>query len=541
MKIIEHAEGLPRKTESLCPECKKTVPAEVFERDGKVWLKKTCKYHGEQEELYWGDVRLYNKAKNFAQDGKEIENPNTEENRGCPWDCGLCPRHKSHTALGNIVLTNRCDLACWYCFFYAKEGQPVYEPSLEQIRKMMEALRVERPIGCNALQLTGGEPTMRDDLVDIIKMAREVGFDHIQLNTDGVKMAHDPQVARDVRKAGVNTLYLSFDGVTAKTNPKNHWEVPHVIESCRKTTGLYQYSKLGRHNPLGIIFVPTVINGVNDHELGGIIEYAVKNSDVVRGVNFQPVSLVGRMSRQEREKQRITIPDAIKKIDEQVDWLSADDFYPVPCVAPITNLIEVLTGKPRYKLTAHFACGMATYAVRDKKRGMVPITKFVDIEGLMEFFETEAGSMQNGGSKVRSGMNMVKRLRGFVDLKEQPRGLNFAKILFKVLVKNDYEALGELQTKSMFIGMMHFMDPYNYDVARVQRCEIHYAVPDGRIIPFCSFNVVPEEYRDVIQAKYSVPADVWEKRTGKKLSEDKYRRKLDENGKLVLQPPERKI
>jgi len=534
MKIIEHAQGLPRKTESLCPECKKTVPAEVFERDGKVWIKKTCEYHGEQEELYWGDVHLYNRAKKFAQDGWGIENPNTEEKQGCPWDCGLCPRHKSHTALGNIVLTNRCDLACWYCFFYAKEGQPVYEPSLEEIRKMMVAMKEEKPIGCNALQLTGGEPTIREDLVEIIEMARDVGYDHVQLNTDGIRMAKEPELVKKVRAAGVNTVYLSFDGVTKKTNPKNHWEVPYVLDNCRQTVGLYPGTGMGRNFPLGIVLVPTVINGYNDHELGDILNFAVENMDVIRGVNFQPVSLVGRMSRQERAEQRITIPDAIKKIEEQTDWLTRDDFYPVPCVAPITNLVEVLTGKPRYKLTAHFACGMATYVLKDKNRGMVPITRFVDVEGLMEFFNAQAEDIQRGKSKVAAGVKLLAKLRGFVDKEQQPSDLNFAKIMFEVLVKNDYDALAELQLRSLFIGMMHFMDPYNYDTDRVERCEIHYAVPDGRIIPFCSFNVVPEKYRDVIQDRFSVPAEKWEEKTGKKLADDKYHRKLDEDGNLII-------
>lgn len=533
MKVIEHASGLPRKTESLCPECKETVPAEVFERDGKVWIRKECKYHGEQEELYWGDIRLYNKAAKFAQEGWGIENPITKEDRGCPWDCGLCPRHKSHTALGNIVLTNRCDLTCWYCFFYAKEGQPVYEPSMEELRKMMLALRNEKPVGCNALQLTGGEPTLREDLLEIVAMAREVGFDHVQLNSDGIRLAHDPELVKNIRIAGINTIYLSFDGVSPKTNPKNHWEAPMVLDNCRQTKGLYRFAGIGKNHNMGVVFVPTVINGYNDHELGPILDYAVENLDIVRGVNFQPVSLVGRMSRREREKQRITIPDAIHKMAEQTGWLEADDFYPVPCVAPITNFVEALTNKPRYKLSAHFACGMATYALKDDKRGMVPITRFVDVDGLMEFFDEQAHSVKDGGSKVAAGVKLLSKVRGFVDKKQQPSGLNFPKIMFDVLVKNDYHALAEMQHRSLFIGMMHFMDPYNYDTERVNRCEIHYAVPDGRIIPFCSFNVIPERYRDKIQENFSVPAESWERKTGRKLKDDKYRRKLDKDGNLV--------
>jgi uncharacterized radical SAM superfamily Fe-S cluster-containing enzyme len=329
-------------TTSLCPKCLEVIPAYVFERDGKVWITKKCPKHGRTEDLYWGDAAMYRKAKRFAHDGRGVENPQIKKDGPieCPKDCGLCGMHKSHTALANIALTTRCDRNCWYCFFYAERLGYVYEPSMGQIRDMLSRLRNERPVPCNAIQLTGGEPTLRPDLIDIIKLCKEEGFDHVQLNTNGIRISQDAGFARKIREAGVNTLYLSFDGLTPKTNIKNHWEIPGVLGNCRKAG-------------LRSVLVPTVIKGQNDHELGGIIRFGVKNIDAVSGVNFQPVSLVGMMPRKERDKHRITIPDVIKKIEEQTKGqVGKEDFYPVPTVSPITNLIEAVTGKPKYDLSA---------------------------------------------------------------------------------------------------------------------------------------------------------------------------------------------
>ena len=500
---------LPYKTLSLCPECLKKLNAEVYEENGKVMIRKICPEHGEFTEVYWGDVELFKKASRFSYDGKGLENPQIED-VDCPFTCGLCNIHKSHTALLNIVLTNRCDLACWYCFFYAKRAGYIYEPSIEEIRKMVRAAKNEKPVGCNAVQLTGGEPTLRDDLIDIIKAIREEGIDHVQLNTNGIKLALEEGFATEVREAGVNTVYLSFDGVDETTNPKNIKEIPKILENCRRAE-------------LGIVLVPTIIKGVNDHQLGDIIRFAAENIDIVRGVNIQPVSLVGSMPKREREKVRITIPDVIKRIEEQTNGeLCRDDFYPVPSVIPISYFVEALTGKPQYELSTHFACGMATYAFKDNGK-LIPITRFLDVEGLFEFLIDKSEEIRKSRIKTIRALKGIVDLRRFVDFSKAPKGFDISKILFEVLVRHNYSTLGEFHAKSLFIGMMHFQDLYNYDISRVKRCTIHYGSPDGRIIPFCAFNVIPEMYRDKIHAEYGIPIKEWERKTGRKLKDDIYR------------------
>jgi len=341
---------------------------------------------------------------------------------------------------------------------------------------------------------------------------KEEGVDHVQMNTNGIKLALSPETMRQIRTAGVSNLYLSFDGVTPRTNPKNHWEVPYTLESARKCG-------------MTVVFVPTVIKSINDHELGGIIGYAQKNMDVVHAVNFQPVSLTGRMSKKEREKYRITIPDCIKRIEEQTNGqITTDAWFPVPSCMPMTDIIEAFSKKPKYELSIHFACGAGTYVFEDSEtKKLTPLTSFVDIRGLLEYFEEKSDEIKSGSNRYLAILKVMHKLNQFVDKNKQPRGLDLAKMFSSILLKQNFDSVGSWHGRSLFLGMMHFQDKYNEDLERLQRCDIHYLTPDLRIIPFCAFNVIPEWYRDRIQKKYSIPVEEWERTQGHTLEAGLYR------------------
>jgi uncharacterized radical SAM superfamily Fe-S cluster-containing enzyme len=505
-------------TKSVCPVCKRVIDAEIFEENGEVKIRKTCPEHGEFIDKYWEDYELYKKMMKYAFDGPGVENPQLPELSGvnCPFDCGLCRLHMSHPLLVNMVLTNRCHLSCWYCFFYAKEGEPIYEPSIEQIEKMLRMLRSLKPVAPNAIQYTGGEPTLRKDLVEIIQLTKKLGFTHIQLNTTGINLM-DKEYTKKLKDAGVNVLYMSFDGVDKNINTKNHWEVPYILESAR-------YAKLG------IVLVPTVINTWNDHELGNIINFALNNVDIVRAVNFQPVSLVGRMPREQREKFRITIPGAIKKIEEQTNGaISKEDWYAIPFVGAVSKFVEALRNKPTFEFSAHPACGMATYVFLDEDK-VIPITRFIDVEGLIKLLDSSADEMFGKPSWERKliAAKAALEVRKYIDKEKAPKSINFEKLLANILVKHSYSALGAFHVKTLFLGMMHFMDEYNYDIERVKRCVIHYVQPDGTEVPFCTFNVFPEIYRDKVQEAYSYSPEEWKKlNPGWSYDKDKYHRNIE--------------
>ncbi len=523
-RSMEEIEKMPviEKTMTVCPECKLIINGIIYKDGDNVMIRKYCPEHQWTIEKYWEDYDMYMKMKRYNYYGRGFDNPNyISDTKGanCPFDCGMCERHKSHTGLANVVVTNRCHLSCWYCFFYAKEGEAIYEPSLAELDKIFRNLRAQKPIPANAIQITGGEPTMAPDIIGIIQKAKEAGFDQIQLNTTGINLGLNPDLAVKLRHAGVSTLYMSFDGVSPKANPKNHWETPLALKAARRAG-------------IGVVLVPTVIRTINDHELGAMINFALNNSDIVKAINFQPVSLVGRMPSRLREKQRITIPGAIKLIEEQTNGvIGKDAWFSVPYVGGINKFIEALTGEYKYDLSIHFACGAGSYLFIDTDNKIVPLTKFVDAQGLLEHLQRAVDEMQ-GKSKTTRKLIAVKALLGlnrYIDKQYQPKSVNFSKLLLSILTKHDFASMGKLQMKSMFIGMMHFQDEYTYDIHRVEKCDIHYAQPNGEVMPFCSFNVFPEMYRDKVQRQYSMPALEWEKtHPNWAYAKDKYTRNIKE-------------
>ena len=491
-------------TTTLCPVCLRLIPGRIFERDGKVYIRKVCPEHGEFEELYYGDAKLYYKMMKYEETGKGAGRVKAyvQLTAPCPFNCGLCSMHENHTALVNLVVTNRCNLSCYYCFFYAEKAGYIYEPSIELLRYQIR--QVKKQNVTLAVQITGGEPTLRDDLIDIVKMLKEEGVRHIQLNTEGIKFAemyfNDPQraieYARQLREAGVNTVYLSFDGVTPKANWKNHWEIPYIFEVFRKA------------NMTSVVLVPTLIKNANFNEMGLILKFAGKNMDIVRAVNFQPVSLTGQLKKSEREKMRVTIADAIKGIEEQTDGqIPADTWYPIPVAAKFAKFVEAAVGSEQFCMANHPMCGAANYVFVEKDAtGMptrfVPLASFFDVEGFIEYLDEQRFDLENSRFKKLALLKGIIDLRKFVDEERMPKDLSFSKLLTSILIRRNYEALGQLHYKMLFIGMMHFMDLYNYDVERVRRCNIHYTLPDGRVIPFCTFNVLESLYRDYVQEKY---------------------------------------
>jgi len=506
--IIKH-------TISLCPECLERLDATIVEKNGQVIIVKECPSHGHFEDVYWSDYELFKRFERYGKVGKGVLNPRTQTIKGCPYDCGLCPNHKSHTVLAIIDVTNACNLQCSICFAYAGKIGYLYTPSLEQISEVMDNLRANMPVPPPALQLSGGEPTVRPDFLEIVRMAKEKGFRHIEVNTNGIKIADEKNGVEYIRQlidAGADTLYLSFDGVTPE---------PYVgrAPSHLDDDGKHEYAKWLFNAKLraikncreagmrSVVLVPVIVRGMNDHELGDIINFAIKNIDVVRCVNFQPVSFAGRTEQWEVQKSRITIPEALHKIQEQTNGLiQTQDFYPVPCVVPISEFLNEYKMKTHVEFTVHPHCGAATYLYVEKGKA-VPITKLANVDSFFNALKKAAEDIRQRHrtkAKLRVGASALKNIR-----------LKILRQVMPAILRGNYESLRPFHYKTLMIGLMHFMDAHNFDLERVQRCTINYGFPDGKIVPFCTMNTV---HRQTLEKIYAVPIPK-EKKKPKKTKE----------------------
>jgi hypothetical protein len=467
-----------KETKSICPECHQVISARIFERDGKVMMGKSCPNHGYYEDVYWSDFQQWDRVRKYSIVGDGLANPRTKTVLGCPYDCGICPNHKSQTILSIIDVTNRCNLKCPICFANAAAAGYVYEPTLEDIFGMIDNLTSNKPVSVKALQLSGGEPTLRDDLPDIIRYAHEKGIHHVEVNTNGVRISKDHEYLKGLIDAGVSSFYLQFDGVTGEP-----YKITRGLDLW--PTKLKALENLRAEGHDSAVLVVTLVRGVNDTQLGDIMDFAARNHDIVRCVNVQPVSLTGRIDREKLHDYRITIPDFMRLVEEQTNGqVKQSDFYPIPSVVPFAKAVGALKGSRYPEFTMHEHCGMATFVfVEDGK--LTPITRYANIDAFMSSMN-DAAQLAAAGKTVRARIEMVESLR-HVKLKV------LGPLIGGILREGSYEALGRLMRRVIMIGAMHFMDPYNFDLERVQRCGIHYAIPDGRIIPFCTMNNLHRE------------------------------------------------
>lgn len=474
-----------KRIQSICPVCRRKIDARILIKGDHVYLEKECSKHGSFQDIYWSDIQSYDRAENLKFDGEGLENPQTEANEGCPFDCGICPQHKSLTLLAIIDITNRCNLRCPICFANAADAGYIYEPSKEQILFMLDNLRRNRPLSAPALQFSGGEPTLREDLPEFIQMAKKIGFFNIEVNTNGIKLAQSLDYCRTLKDAGMDTIYLQFDGLTPDvykfTRGRDLVDIKmKAIKNCRR---------VGINS---IVLVVTLIKGVNESQLGDIIRFAADNFDVIRCINVQPISLVGRIPKEKLEKFRITIPDFMKCVEEQTNGtIRATDFYPVPSVVPISKAVGALKNERFPEFTAHPHCGMATYFFLNDGK-IVPINRYANVEKIL-------GSMRKVYRTASKGHKFLAKLQLMTSLRHMKFGM-LRKYLWPVLTKGSFEALENIHYRMILLSSMHFMDAYNFDQERVSRCVIHYAVPDGRFIPFCSYNNLG--YREEIEKKY---------------------------------------
>lgn len=365
--------------------------------------------------------------------------PLTAVDQGCPLDCGLCDAHRQHTCTAVMEVTWRCNLGCPVCFASSGKTAPP-DPTQEEIGRLFD--RVRDVSGFCNVQLSGGEPTVRDDLFDLIRIGKAKGFPFIQLNTNGLRIGREPDYAAGLAEAGLDSVFLQFDGTD------------DVIHSALRGQALLE-SKLAAIDALaatgiGVVLVPTVVPGVNDHDLGAIIRLAAERSPGVRGVHFQPVSYFGRYPEPPADEQRVTLPELMRHLEDQTDGaIKAQDFQPPGC--------------------EHSHCSFhANYMV------------------------TESGSLQklsagtDCGCLPRPASEGADKAKSFVKRQWSAPQRTLPMADAPDALDRFIERAG---THTLAVSAMAFQDAWTLDIERLKGCCIHIVSPDGRLVPFCAYNL----------------------------------------------------
>lgn len=497
--------GLPKQIESVCPECMEIIPATLYPDGGKVWIRKNCVEHGDFKDIFYGDIDLYFKCESmWFGDGRGIMDPAIKKATVCPAQCGLCNMHMSHSGLPIIDLTNRCNLSCPVCFANANAAGYLYEPSFDEIVTMLTSIANQKPVRANMVQFSGGEPTVRPDFLDIVRKARDMDFEYIQVNTNGIKMA-EFEFAQAAKEAGVQNLYLQFDGVSddvyKKTRSKNLLDYKiRTIENCRKVK-------------MDVILVVTLVRGFNDHQVGDIMRFGIKNNDVISGIAFQPVSFVGRFSQSHRLERRYTLADLALDIEKQTGYIDAmRDWFPIGITSAISKLASALSGEPKYTLSLHPHCSQGTYFYLGDDGSVKPVSEFIEMEGFLGDLITLSRKVTPSNFGLLSKVQAMYKLKKHFIKEKAPKGLTFEKFLQSLegyqdrslrRIYIDGEKGKERYYRHFFIAGMHFMDAYNFSVERVKRCVIHYPDPRGHLYPFCAYNALPYRKRVENRHKHS--------------------------------------
>lgn len=511
------ATGLPKKTMSLCPECSKAVEATVFEKDGKVYMEKICPEHGSFSDIYWSDVGKYLQAEKFAKDGLGLTNSMDASLKDGENVNIVIDGHRidmlSPTALANIDLTNRCNMKCPICFANAMDSGYVYEPDLETVCKMLDTLRNEKPVACTAVQFSGGEPTIYPQLTEAIRAAKERKFAQVQIATNGIEFSKNFDKLKACAEAGLNTIYLQFDGleddIYMRSRGRKMMAIKEgVIENCRKLR-----AETG-HSP-SVVLVVTTVMGLNDHEIGSILQFAIRNRDVVRGVNYQPVAFTGRVTHEEVSEGRITLTDVARKICDETGYTTMDDWYPVPTVSGISNYASIILGHNKITFPTHPHCGLATYFfISEDGSRVIPMPSFMKVEEFTKGLDEISRVAEKKIFKKLTALKVEKLLERCLIEEKMPEGLTkmgLIKTLLGIMSKKSKDTLAGFSWGMMYVGAMHFQDHYNYDFERVRRCSIHYVTPDCRIIPFCAYNS-GVELRESVEKQFSIPMSEWKEK-----------------------------
>ncbi len=422
-----------RETRSVCPICLQNLPARLLkEQDGSVYLEKNCPVHGSFSVPVW--------LGKLDWDSWLLETPPLPEESAlyCPENCGICTEHEADTCCALLEVTERCNLRCRYCF--ARGGESSAEPSLEELKAAI--CDIVQQCGKPLLQLSGGEPTMRDDLAELVRYAREAGCSYVQLNTNGIRLALEPDYARQLRDAGLDIVFLQFDGTRE--------DIYQALRGMPLLETKKEAIRICGDMRIGVTLVPTVVKGVNDDNLGEIISFASTMAPAVRGIHFQPVSYFGRFPELPEASERYTLDLLMADISDQTG-IPMESFMPSRCDHPL--------------------CGFHANFLLEPSGGLRPLSSITH-------------SSHSRGC-ARDNREYVARHWRRAPEESVPAG-NFSDEM-------DFDTfLYRLRHNSLTISAMAFQDAMNLNLERLHSCTLH-VYNHGKIKPFCARYLTPFE------------------------------------------------
>jgi uncharacterized radical SAM superfamily Fe-S cluster-containing enzyme len=468
---------------SLCPRCGKPSRATIFDRGGKVYQRSECPCHTPSEDLIFSDTALYRRLEEW----NKLIFPGTEaaQTPSGPGCCGTEMGSQNEPCLAVIDITNRCNFKCPVCFAEVKGEGSHYFLEMEVVIKMLKAL-LNRPVPCRSVQFSGGEPTLHPDFPKILRTARDLGFTHLQVATNGSRFI-DPDYAKLCEESGLHTLYLQFDGMSDDVYLKMRGQrlLDKKIAAVRSV----------EQTNMRLVLVPTILSSVNVDQLGPIFQFALEHNRFVTGISVQPCADVGRIAVANNGAEPFNLAAMAQAFGEQTGLTRfPDDWFPLNSISLLSRAIERVRHEKIHPPLSDAHCSIGTFFYVDDNNKAFCLSSFFDFDRFLRGMAgikpyAEQGPIERRISRIRQ----FGQLSQCLDLRKAPAGLTFQRLLRSLDAWEDKregrsEGWAQRGFNGIFVAGMHFMDAHSYNLRRLRRCIIQYVATDGQLIPFCSYN-----------------------------------------------------